>query len=229
MGVIGHGLAFNVDNMSIRHLASLTTVPLFFLIILMHTGGCDRDEALEINHATNFTRQEQAVYSVILSQFLLSEYFSNSSFVLMNETQAWNEDAVVPYEEDEKPWIVQKFGDISNELLQSLQKANRQSSVLPNDLTLGAPYHLLDQIALKAIVNSGRSKSNGFWNGLVTQFPDSAGIFTIAHVGFDDSEHHALAYLEWYAGPLASWHRYYFLERQGDTWTIVDDLITLIS
>jgi hypothetical protein len=220
---IGVGFARDRFNMVTHHLSILNSTPILLLTLWMHAGGCSWNEALQAERTAGFTQQEQAIYTVILAKYSYAP-----SIVLMNETELMN--ATRGWEgeiEDENAYIIQKFGGNSPEPLGNLRKANRQSHFVPNDLTLGVPYHLLDQIALKNIIKSGRSEYDGRWNELHTQFPDANGIFTIAHVGFDESELVALAFLYWQAGPLAAFREYFILKREGDTWSIVDSIVTL--
>ena len=182
-------------------------------------AACDSDGAhLNAAPTATFTVEEQAVYAAILAQ-----HFGSRSYVLkdlsMNLAMSADDRA------QESGWIAQDLEQLKTETLENLWSANPAREALPANLQLGAPYALIDQSSLSALVESDPRN----WKGFHDRYPDTPGVLAIAHVGFDASGTQALAFLYWGNGGLAAWWRYFLLERKGDTWTIVDDVITIIS
>jgi len=195
------------------------TVLSFLVGVSTSAGGCGSDETrVDSGPAVAFTAQEQAVYAVILAQ-----NFGSTSYVLLDPSADlnWPADEVAQETYD----ISKELGGLSADTLGNLWSANPRAQSLPADLALGAPYSLLDRATLAKLVE----RDSRDWTGFFSQFPGAPGVLDIAHVGFDTSGSQALAYLWWQAGGLAAWRRYFLLQRNGDTWSIIDDVITLIS
>lgn len=191
----------------------------FVIAAATMVAGCGADDAeVKAKAAPAFTDQEQAVYSAILART-----FNASSYVLMNRSAAMDlpPDAVA----QESYAITRELESLSGETLGSFWAANAKSETVPAELELGAPCSLIDQDGLAALVASGPSD----WGGFFARYPEAPGVLTIAHVGFDDQTGQALATLRWQAGGLAAWWRYFLLQWTGDTWIVVDDVITVIS
>jgi hypothetical protein len=181
-------------------------------------GGCGTgDTEVKGKAAPAFTDQERAVYSAILART-----FNASSYVLMNRSAGMDlpPDAVA----EESDAITRELETLSRDTLDSFGAANPTSVPIPAELELGVPCSLIDQDGLAALVASSPS-----WDGFFARYPEAPGVLTIAHVGFDAGNGQALAVLRWQAGGLAAWGRYFLLQRSGDTWTVVDDVITVIS
>ena len=181
--------------------------------------GCDSNGShLQATPATTFSADEQAVYAVVLSQT-----FGSRSYVLQNQSKdmAYTPDEIA----EESYYITRELEVLDADTIASLWSANPRPEAIPTTLQIGAPYSLIDQDTLSALVESDPHD----WKGFYDRYPDAPGVLTIAHAGFDTAGTQALAFLNWRAGGLAAWWRYFLLERNGDTWTIVDDVITLMS
>jgi hypothetical protein len=183
-------------------------------------GDCRLDPArADFEHRAIFTQQEQAVYA-----HLLGETFHSLHYVLSDHSASWD-----GQDNDQFQEVIRDLSGLSKETLASFLLANGKSEPLPADLELGAPYTLIDRSTFLGLVDGPPDPSTGFWSEFFAQFPEAAGLLTVAHVGFDAGENQALVFLRWRAGPLAMSCTFFLLERDADTWNIVGDVITVIS
>lgn len=179
--------------------------------------GCDGSH-LNASPQATFAAREQAVYAVVLAQT-----FGSRSYVLGDLSK---EMAYTPEEQaEEAAPISEGLEDLEANTLLALWSANSRGEKVPTTLQLGAPYALIDDHTLDTLTESDPRG----WKDFYDRYPGAPGVLTIAHVGFDSAGTQALAFLIWRAGGLAAWWRYFLLVPNGDTWTIVDDVITVIS
>jgi hypothetical protein len=193
--------------------------------ISAHLAGCASDQAGADTKATpdaeatpgpTFTKQEQAVYSAILaSTFGAPSYVLRTQFAVVGGAP---EEAAESFQ-----YLAKDLGALSGDTFVYCWQANQQQQAIPADLNIGAPYTVIDETKLRELLAS----DPGRWSGFFARFPDAPGVLDIGHVGFDVAGKQALAFLSWQAGGLAMWCRYFLLELDGDTWRVVDDVITL--
>lgn len=210
------------SSSSARHAWSTLS---FLAAISALLAGCASDQAgsdtkatpdAEATPAPTFTKQEQAVYSAILAWT-----FGAPFYVLRNQSAI---EGASPEETAENfQYIAKDLGALSGDTLVYYLQANQQQQAIPADLNLGAPYTVIDETQLRGLLASDTER----WSGFFARFPDAPGVLDIGHVGFDVAGKQALAFLSWQAGGLAMWCRYFLLELDGDTWRVVDDVITL--
>jgi hypothetical protein len=179
-------------------------------------GGVDSKTGLAL------TKLEQDIYAEILAQT-----FGAPNYVILDRSASWGSGS--PEEASERLQdLTRELGGLLGDTLAYFLLANLESRVIPPDLDLGAPYTVIDRATLSPLTQDW-DPHTGYWAGFFERFPEAPGLLSIAHVGFDTTGTQALAFLRWQAGGLAMWCRFFLLERSGDTWRIVDDVITVVS
>ena len=192
---------------------------LFLLALILSAAACTaRPTPLPTPAADQISRQEQAVYT-----FLLSKLYQHKEYVIMADTATSL--SGVDHTAQTLDYVLQNMHAVAPATLDSFRSRNASSQTLRADMQLGGPYTLLSQAGKNRIFSQNQSGWDIFYN----RFPQAPGLTTFSRVGFDLPLDQALVYMGTQSNWLAGSGYYILLKKVNGTWSIDQQVLIWIS
>jgi hypothetical protein len=109
--------------------------------------------------------------------------------------------------------------EVAPGLLAGWSGLNRQRGEVERNLALAVRYDLVPD-KLRARIFAGEEPARG-WARFRARFPDATGLLSVSRVAIDDSQQHALVYVEFACGPECGTGRLVHLARADGRWQVI--------
>ncbi len=162
--------------------------------------------------------EEQAVYTAALKSL-----YDATNYVFM-DTSATNiggaEDTARTMD-----FVLQNIHDVDPKTIENFTAANTPASPIQTGMEIAADYTLLNQYGYDQIFSQNQSGWEIFYN----HYPNTPGLTTLSHAGFNSTFDQALVYIGTQSNWLAGAGYYLLMKKVDGDWMVDQQVMVWIS
>lgn len=186
--------------------------------------------------STEATETEYEVFSAYISQSFFGAVGKDrvgrpiAQIVVGNRTESDKKDLQDLAEDHSLPpggvekYLRKEAPSLRIATISNFHRANEKQTQLTRRFDLPLPYQLISAEKISSIV-----KDAGSWPEYYKQYPAAQGYMWLSRVGFSPDGEQALFYVSNSCGGLCATLSYVVMEKSGSAWTIMKEVVILVS